>query len=93
MVEEAEEQNYKLKKDNGITILPINMQHFFFVYVLSKVFVLHGTPSCLLVTHRLTEIWLLFHCDFFKITFNKERTNGGNTLKLFKSHIPHRPYG
>lgn len=27
------------------------------VSVLSKAFVLHGTPSCLLITHKLAEIW------------------------------------
>lgn len=40
------------------------VQHFFFVSVHSKVLVLHGTPSCLLIAHSLAEKWLLFHCDF-----------------------------
>lgn len=43
------------------------------VSVLSKALVFHGTPSCLLITHQLAEIWLLSFCDFFKLPFKKDK--------------------
>lgn len=46
---------------------------FFGVSELSAAFVLHGTPSCLLIAHQLAEICLLFLCDFFPKHLSKRK--------------------
>lgn len=57
-----------------------------FVSVLSKAFVLHGTLSCLLITHKLAEIWFYSTVIFFfKLPFNKDKRR-----KILQGYLKHK---